>query len=95
MNWRAGGANRRPVFLKRARMSSGVTLHRQRPRVGAMAAFQRKRETCGVPLRRNPPTSRAAIEDRKVLWAAVFHVGRHCNPRTVGGFDRFVEDVVK
>jgi hypothetical protein len=25
-------------------MSSGVTLHRQRPRVGAMVAFQRKRE---------------------------------------------------
>jgi len=68
-------------------MSSGVMLHRQRPRVGAMVAFQRKRETCGVPLRRNPPTGRAAIKDRKVLWAAVFHVGRHCNPRTVGGFD--------
>jgi hypothetical protein len=60
-----------------------------------MAAFQRKRETSGVPLRRNPPAGRAAIKDLKVLWAALFHVGRYCNPRTVGGFDRFVENVVK
>ena len=52
--------------------------------LGAVAAFQRKGETGLVQSRRNAPVGRAAVEDREVLRAAVFHVGLDRLARAVG-----------